>query len=221
MKNLKQPWKMDDKILVVDEHQIVITGILEILGDFKNVEYANSGEEALNKISQSSASIVITEAMLPDIPGMMFINKVVSNNPATKVIVYSACSDSGIILDAYVAGAYAYILKSDKASKILEAINKVREGKKFMDGLVSDAFINELNYSLDGINVRKNVGLSVRETQVLIRLCEGNSNQEIADHLNLSIRTIETHKYKLMKKLQISSVAGLVKYALKKKLINL
>ncbi len=212
------------RILIVEDHEVVIKGIKTLLEPYDELEivgYALDSEEAMRKVEEFRPDIVIMDINLPEVSGIEVTEKITSQYPLCRVIYYTSHVDEMLITQGFEAGAYGYVPKNFKPQELIEAIHMVNDGQKFMKGIVSEKFISSYLKSEKEKKMKQEVPLSEREMEVLKHMSQGLSNKQIADKLFISIRTVETHKHNLMKKLNIYSTAELVIYAIQNNIITI
>lgn len=212
------------RILIVEDHEVVIKGIKTLLEPYDELEivgYALDSEEAMKKVEELRPDIVIMDINLPEVSGIEVTEMITANYPLCRVIYYTSHVDEELITQGFEAGAYGYVPKNFKPQELIEAIHLVNDGQKFMKGIVSEKFISSYLKSEKEKKMKQDIPLSERELEVLKHMSEGLSNKQIADKLFISIRTVETHKHNLMKKLNIFSTAELVIYAIQNNIIKI
>ena len=212
------------KILIVEDHEVVIKGIKTLLEPYDELEivgYALDSDEAMKKVDELRPDIIIMDINLPEVSGIQITEMISEQYPLTKVIYYTSHVDEELITQGFEAGAYGYVPKNFKPQELIEAINMVNSGQKFMKGIVSEKFIASYLKSEKEKKMKQDIPLSERELEVLKHMSLGKSNKQIADELFISIRTVETHKHNLMKKLNIFSTAELVIYAIQNNIIKI
>jgi DNA-binding NarL/FixJ family response regulator len=212
------------RVLIVDDHHVVIDGIKSTLAaypEFETVGEATNGREAVKQVRSLNPDIVILDISMPDLNGIDAALQIRTFNPDIRIVVFTMYSDGEYVRDLFKAGISAYILKEDPMSDLVKAIQAVRKGETFMGtvmpgiALTRNRTAEELEYTRDGFG-----DLSLREREVLQLIAEGNSIKDIAVKLTLSPKTIESHKYHIMQKLGITTLADMTKIAIKKKLIK-
>lgn len=212
------------RILIVEDHEVVIKGIKTLLEPYDELEivgYALDSEEAMKKVEEFRPDIIIMDINLPEVSGIETTEKITSQYPLSRVIYYTSHVDEELITQGFEAGAFGYVPKNFKPQELIEAIHMVHDGQKFMKGVVSEKFIASYLKSEKEKKMKQDIPLSEREVEVLKHMSEGLSNKQIADQLYISIRTVETHKHNLMKKLNIYSTAELVIYAIQNNIIKI
>lgn len=201
------------KVLLVDDHPVVRRGIAACLSRHEQIELvgeAADGREALEKARALSPDVVITDVEMPVMNGADLTMALAKEMPGTRVLVLSVYHAPGHVLRMVQAGATGYMFKESPPEELIRGIVQVARGEPFFSENVAQIALNQVvRGQIAGVQA-----LTAREREVLIRIAEGLSNKEIADALSLGVRTIETHRERAMRKLNIHSVAGLTKYAL-------
>jgi DNA-binding NarL/FixJ family response regulator len=214
------------KVLIVDDHDIVILGLKALLSrnhDIEIVAITTDGEETIHKVEEFEPDVVVLDIDLPKISGIEVTEYITKNFPHVKVLLHTSFADEAHIVSGFEAGAAGYVPKTFKTDQLVEAIRTVHRGERYIKGSVSEMFIASYFKSKKSEEVvdQAKQSLTNREIEILKHITEGLSNQNIADQLNISVRTVEAHKHNIMKKLEIFNTAELVKYALKNKIISL
>ena len=213
------------KILLVDDHRVVIEGIKTALSDhhdFQVIGEATTGVQALMHVKSSRPDIVITDISMPDMNGIDLTFQVKKIDPGIRIIVYTMYSDREYILDLLKAGAHSYILKEEPLSELIFALTAAtHHGYYFGEKIYAQlqGYIDELT---EGGKAEDDVAaLSLREREVFVLLAEGLSVKNISSKLHISPKTVESHKYNIMEKLNVGSVIELTKIAIRKNLIEI
>ncbi len=201
------------KVLLVDDHPVVRRGIAACLSRHELIELvgeAADGREALEKARALKPDVVITDVEMPVMNGADLAMALAKELPGTRVLVLSVYHAPGHVLRMVQAGATGYMFKESPPEELIRGIVQVARGEPFFSENVAQIALNQVvRGQINGVQ-----SLTGREREVLIRIAEGLSNKEIAGALSLGVRTIETHRERAMRKLDIHSVAGLTKYAL-------
>ena len=213
------------KILIVDDHRVVIEGIksaLEEHSEFEVVGEAPNGREAV-KLSQSlRPDIVIMDISMPDLNGIDATLQIKKLCPDIRIIIFSMHANREYVIDLFMAGISAYVLKDDPLSELILALKAVCGGGTYFSTMAPKILANHMRVLEEGKNGAGGFeSLSLREREVLQMLAEGKSIKEIAEKLYISPKTVESHKYRIMSKLNAQSLADLVKIAVRKKLTPL
>ena len=212
------------RTLLVDDHDLVILGVKHLIAQYSDIDLvgiANDGEEALAKIKELSPHLVILDIDMPKFSGLEVTEKIIKLFPNIKIILHSSFIDEEHIIKGFEIGALGYVPKTYKPDMLIDAVRTVNSGEPYIKGIVSEIFLSNYNKRRVEVIEEKHPALSTREIDVLKRITEGLSNQEMADKLFISVRTVEVHKANIMKKLKIFNIAELVIYAIRHKIIVL
>jgi len=205
-------------VLIADDHAIVRSGIKQILslsGDIKTVAEATSGAEVLKLLRDESYDLLLMDMTMPGISGFDLIARIRSHHLELPILVLTMHNESQVAARALRSGANGYITKDNDPERLLEAVRKVAAGGHYIDPLLAEKMIfNSTDNSL------LHTQLSDREFEIFNLLVGGMSVNDIADRLVISNKTVSTHKVRMMKKMQASSIADLVRYAMDNKLIS-
>jgi len=212
------------KILIVDDHRVVIEGIKSALQEhpeFETVGEATDGLEAIELTKSLKPDIVIMDISMPNMNGIEATRQIKQMNPEIRIIIYTMHSDKEFVVDLFKAGISAYVLKDDPLSDLVLALKAVKDGGTYFSAMAPTVLIRHME-EMEKEAPRKDSldSLSQREKEVFLLLAEGKSNKVIADELFISPKTVESHKYHIMEKLQASSVVDLTKLAIRKNLIE-
>jgi two-component system nitrate/nitrite response regulator NarL len=210
------------KVLVVDDHPVVRKGLqscLERQPRLKVVGEASDGEEALSKTRELGPDVVLMDISMPKMSGLAVTELMRKQSPKVKVLILSMHSNREYIFRIIQAGAHGYVSKVAKPEELFRAIEMVYEGEPFFSPDIARAALNQLVSS--GGKGPPFDQLTSREREVLVLIAEGKSNKEIASKLGIGVRTIETHRERIMRRLDIHSVAGLTKFAVANGMIPL
>jgi DNA-binding NarL/FixJ family response regulator len=209
---------MIPNVLLVEDHTLVRSGIRSLLeksSEVKVVGEAGNGREALDLCRTLRPDIVLADVEMRELNGIETARQVRSEYPETKVIMLSMHSDRQYVLESLRAGALGYVLKDAALNELLTAIRTVAGGKRYLSPGLADLVIED--YARRGAGESSGgalEALSPREREILQLVAEGNSSAQIAERLCISVRTVDTHRFSLMRKLEIHSIAGLTKFAI-------
>jgi len=210
------------KVLLVDDHPVVRRGISSCLARQERlviVGEAADGLEAVRKAKELSPDIILMDIDMPQMNGLAVTEILRREMPNIKVLILSMHSNTDYVLRIIQSGARGYVLKEAPTDELVKAIETVESGQAFFSPDVARVALNQfVRGPGDGPSTSQ---LTNREREVLIQIAEGLSNKEIASHLGVGVRTVETHRERIMRKLDIHSVAGLTKFAISKGLITL
>jgi len=203
------------KVLLVDDHQIIIDGLKSLLKNNDEIAVAgeaNNGREALRILDILEIDVVLMDIDMPVLNGIDTLKEISKRGSGQKVIILSMHNEAGMIKSLIDLGASGYLLKSCSQDEMIGAIKKVSTGQSYFSTDVTLALLKPANPSNPEL---KNELLTDRETEILKLIAAGFSNKEIGDKLFISHRTVDTHRTNLMKKLDVSNIAGLISYAIK------
>ncbi len=209
-------------VYVVDDHDIVLTGMQAILQnspDITLVGSATDGVQALRDIRRLQPRVVLLDLQLPGLPGLEILRQIKEDHIPTRVLVYSMYSDISYVAEALRYGATSYLTKGAPSGKIVEAIYQTAVGHRYLSPNYDDKQI-ELYQRRAARSNTSYAELSRREREVLTLTAQGETSQAIAAQLGISVRTVENHRYRLMKKLNLRSIADLIRFAISNKLID-
>jgi two-component system, NarL family, nitrate/nitrite response regulator NarL len=204
-------------LFIVDDHQMLIDGIKSLLSDdssFEVIGEALRSEEALEKLKRKKADIIITDINMPEMSGLELTQKLKRIYPDQKILALSMFGEKTTISDMVDAGVSGYILKNTGRQELILALTTIAKGQKFFSDKVSE----ELKRADDVVDRR--YILTTREREIVKHIAKGMSHTEIGESLFISPRTVDTHRTNLMKKLEVNSIAELIKLAIQLKLID-
>jgi DNA-binding NarL/FixJ family response regulator len=212
------------KVLLADDHKIVRDGLRNLLekhADIMVAGEAEDGREALQLARKLSPDVIIMDIAMPDLNGIEATRQIVAEFPGIKVVALSMHSDKRFVSEMLKAGASAYLLKDCAFEELITAIRTIMKGKIYLSPGIAGVVIED--YIRKDSKAESTVFslLSDREREVLQLMAEGKTTKEVAAHLNLSIKTVETHRTNIMTKLNIHSIAELTKYAIREGLTSL
>jgi two-component system, NarL family, response regulator NreC len=214
---------MKIKVLLADDHKIFRDGLrtliekegMEVVGEAEN------GRKAIKLAEKLMPSMIIMDVSMPDMNGIEATRKIIAAMPAVKIIALSMHSDRRFVLGMLEAGASGYLLKDCAFGELANAIQQVSTGNTYLSPKITDVVVKGyLNKSTDSSN-KGGTLLTSREREILQLIAEGLTAKEIAAHVFLSIKTIETHRRNIMQKLNMRSTADLTKYAIREGLVSL
>lgn len=211
------------KVLIADDHKIFRDGLKSLMEsepDIKVIGEAADGKEVLNQLENIQPDVILMDISMGEAGGITTTQIVKEKFPAIKILVLSMHSESSYILKMLELGTNGYILKDAGKSEMLSAIRTVATGNSYYSSIVSAKLVEALTRRSKTTSKRDDIPLTPRELEMLKLIAEEYSNQEIANKLFISIRTVDTHKRNLLEKLKVKNTAGLVKYALKKGLLE-
>jgi len=214
------------RVLLVDDHQLLRDGLAAMLNHVEHINIvgsASSGEEAINMAQEKIPDIILMDIMMSGMTGIEATRWIKEQNPKVKVIIISQEVNQGLIGEGIKSGIEGYLPKDVDKVTLVEAINKVNAGEKYFAESITK-IVFESYYQQESGETKdkpKNKDLTKRELEVLKEVATGKTNQEVADTLFISIKTVETHKSHILDKLGLKNTAELVKYAIKNEIIEL
>lgn len=210
------------KILIADDHAITRMGIKQVFAansDFQFVCETSNGIETVNKVIELEPHLVFLDITMPHLNGIEACYQILKSKPLTKIIMITLNDPEDYFFLALEAGAHGFLRKDAPLEEFKLAVNSVLSGFKYLSPTISGKMINEyLHLKKNPVKLKKQ-SITGREKEVLTLIAEGYTSKEIAEKMNLSEKTIGTHRNNLMKKLGIHKTAELVRYALDKKII--
>lgn len=218
---------MPIKCIVVDDHTLFRDGIRRLLEsepDFEVVGEAADAVEALEKVRVLKPDVVLMDIGMPGMSSFEAARLIERNCPATKLIFLTMYEDEEYLLQCLEVGAAGYVLKDAPAPKLIHAVREVSQGRKYLSPQVLEKLVDDFRARSQGSNIHRmsrSSTLTPREREVIKMIAEGNSVKEIASLLGLSVKTVEAHKFNLMRKLDIHNKAQLVTYAIQKKIVKM
>jgi two-component system, NarL family, response regulator NreC len=212
------------RILIADDHGIVRMGLrlqLERNEEFLVVGEAADGREAVRMAEQLQPDIVIMDIAMQSLNGIQAAAQIVKNRPQTGIIMLSMHSDETYITRSLAAGARGYLLKDNAEVDLYRAVQVVAQGKPFFSPAIAKTLLEDYMSQMQQRGLQDSYDLLTdREKEILQLLAEGKSNKDVAVMLNLSTNTVETHRTRLMQKLDLHSAAEIVLYAVRKRIIS-
>jgi two-component system, NarL family, response regulator NreC len=220
---MKNQNELKIKVLLVDDHPFVRDGVRACLMQHKQFEVvgdASDGEEAITKARQCSPDIVVMDLNMPRMNGVQATRCLRGVCPCARVLILTVAAKKEFVREVVECGARGYLSKSTSAAEFISAIERIHRGETFFTPEVAQAFFDD--YVLGGGKKTspEPKRLSPRERQVLSMIVEGLANKETAGRLNLSVRTVEKHRQKIMKKLGIHKATELVKFAITRGIVE-
>ncbi len=212
------------KLLLVDDHPLVREGLRSCLVQEKNFEIvaeASDGEEAVRQAKTFLPDIILLDINMPGMNGLeaaRLLNKVI---PKSKILILTMHDNKEYVKRMVSSGVQGYVLKDSSPAELIAAITAVHRGETYFSKQVSQEVLNDYVKTVRTKTRKGGVELSQRESEVLGLIAEGMSNKEIASRLFVSVRTVETHRERIIRKLDIHTVAGLTRYALTKGIAKL
>jgi two-component system nitrate/nitrite response regulator NarL len=197
------------RILIVDDHPMVAQGIQSVLESYQELEIVgtlNNGRAVVDQLEHLNPDVILMDLNMPEMGGLTATEMVLERRPSTRVLVLTMHDSPEYISSALAHGAMGYVLKDVPTEEIKLAIDAVMRGEKYLCTGAAGSLEPKLNGDREA--------LTGREQTVLLQLAQGKSNKDVATELEISVRTVETHRKNIKRKLGISSTAGLTRYAM-------
>ena len=207
------------RILIADDHDVVRSGLrrtVEAQPNWQVVAEAADGKEAVERAMETMPDVAVIDYSLPLINGVDATRQIRAAQPRTEVLIFTMHDNEALIQEVLKAGARGYLLKTDASRHLIGAIEALAAHKPFFTGKVSEALLD--SFLLDP--ARERLALTYRERGVVQLVAEGYTNKQIAGLLGISLKTVETHRASVMRKLNLSSSAALVRYAIRNRIVE-
>jgi DNA-binding NarL/FixJ family response regulator len=211
------------RIIIADDHELVRRGLVATLADIRGwtvVAEASNGRKAVELVASHHPDIAILDLSMPELNGLDATRQILTLNEPTRVLILSAHESQQLIREVLKAGAQGYVLKSDAGRILVSAVEALLEGRPFFTSkvgqLVLDGYLRGTPLEADN----SMPALSAREREIVQLLAEGRSNKEVARVLGISVKTAETHRSNIMRKMEFGSLADLIRFAVRNKIID-
>lgn len=212
------------RILVADDHEVVREGLralLERQPGWVVCGEAGTGREAVAETLRLKPDVVIMDISMPELNGLDATPRILEHLPDTRILILSAHDSERLIRHMLTSGARGYMLKTDAGKALTAAVQALAEGQLFFTGAVSRVILGAKQHSQpDALPPPDSDALTSREREILKLLAEGMTNKQVASHIHASVKTVETHRSRLMAKLNLHSLTDLVRYAIQHEIIH-
>ena len=215
---------MSVKIILADDHRIMREGLRALLEKEAGIEViaeADNGRTTVELSRELNPDVVVIDIGMPDLNGIDATRQIVSESPAVKVIALSMHSDRKFVREMLSAGASGYLLKDSAFEELGTALSTVINNQTYLSPKIADTVVKDYLGKVEPKESKVSPALTKREREVLQLIAEGKTTKDIASHLYVSIKTIETHRKQIMDKVGLNSVAELTKYAIREGLTSL
>lgn len=215
---------MKISILLADDHKILRNGIRALLAkepDFEVVGEADSGRTAIELACELKPDVIIMDIGMPDMNGIEATKEILSRVPCIQVLALSTYSDKRFIVEMLNAGATGYLVKDCAFDEMLSAVRSVAANQRYIAPKLLETFIDDYMKNKCTNSMMKKTRLTPRESEVLRLIAQGYNTKRIASELNISVKTVDTHRQNIEHKLELQSVADLTKYAIRVGLISI
>src|SRR5262249_22550099 len=212
------------RIVLADDHDVVRRGLRELLEEHEGWEVcgeAANGREAIEMVKKFRPHVAVVDLAMPELNGLEATRHIRKESPETEVLVFTMHESEQLVREVLAAGARGFVLKSDAARHLTNALEALVQHKPFFTSKVSELVLGEfLKAGKQGNDVVAPSVLTPREREIVQLLAESKSNKEISTILKISVKTVETHRAAIMRKLHISSIVELVHYAVRNELVE-
>ncbi len=216
---------MSIHVFLADDHAVVRDGLrmlLEAGGDIKVVGHAADGLQAVREVNRIKPDVVVMDISMPKLDGIEAARRIRQTHPRIEIVILSVHSSSEHLFRALRAGAKGYLLKESAGEEVVKAVCAVYSGVRYFSPSITETMIQEFVQLREVASEKSPLErLSSREHEILRLLAEGRSNPEIAEFLHISVKSVETYRSRMMQKLGIRDLAGLVKFAIQHGLTSL
>ncbi|CAI8947091.1 response regulator [Pseudomonas sp. IT-P260] len=217
---------MTCNLLLVDDHSLIRAGVRALVLDIPGyavVGEASDGSQLLEMVEHLAPDIVLLDISMKETGGLEALQRLKRVRPQSKVLILSMHTDPALIMQALESGAHGYLLKDTTATELEHALEALRNNERYLSPAIAHTVINQAltRTQKNPPEVAESHNLTARQLEILRLIVRGKSTREIANGLGLSIKTVETHRSQIMKRLQIYDVAGLVLFAVREQIISL
>jgi DNA-binding NarL/FixJ family response regulator len=216
---------MKIRVLVADDHAIIREGLRVMLGnqpDMEVVAVATNGREAIRLVDEHDLDVAVMDVSMPELNGIEAIQQIMPRHPQLEVVVLSIHDTKPYVFRALKAGARGYLIKETAGLEVVDAVRAVHRGERYLSQRIADLLtepsFRKLDSLMDGGPLE---ALSPREREILQLVAEGRTSQEIGERLSISPKTVDTYRSRLMQKIRVDDLAGLVKFAIQHGVISL
>jgi DNA-binding NarL/FixJ family response regulator len=217
---------MSFKILIADDHEIVRRGLRSMMtgqADWEVVGEAITGRQAVEEARRLKPDVVIMDIGMPELNGLEATRQILKDQPTTEVLILTMHESEQLIREVLDTGARGYMLKSDAGRDLVAALEALRKHKPFFTTKVSEMVLTGFlrgGPAIEEVDDAPRLRLTPREREIVQLLAEGKSNKEVANSLNISVKTAETHRSRIMAKLGLRSIGELVRYAVRNRIVE-
>ena len=211
------------RILIADDHELIRRGLVSALADrpdWSIVAEAADGRQACELAARLAPDIAVLDLTMPELNGLDATREIRAATPKTRILIVTAHESEQLIRDVLDAGAMGYVLKSDAGRVLVQAIEALLDERPFFTSKVARVVLEGYLRSGEDSVTQAAVALSPRERQIVQLLAEGSNNKEVARALQLSVKTVETHRSNIMRNMEFGSLADLVRYAIRNKIVD-
>jgi DNA-binding NarL/FixJ family response regulator len=211
------------RILIADDHELIRRGLVAALADrpeWSVVAEASNGRQACELAARLAPEIAVLDLTMPELNGLDATRQIRASTPKTRILIVTAHESEQLIREVLDAGAMGYVLKSDAGGMLVQAVEALLDERPFFTSKVARFVLEGYLRSGEDSAAQSASVLSPRERHILQLLAEGNNNKEVARALQLSVKTVETHRSNIMRKMEFNSLPDLVRYAIRNKIVD-
>jgi DNA-binding NarL/FixJ family response regulator len=212
------------RVLIADDHQVMRRGVravVELIPDWEVCGEASTGRDAVEMAERLQPEIVIMDVSMPELNGLEATRQIRKISPNTEVLMFTGLETEEMVRQVFEAGARSYILKTDGREQLESALRSLAEHKPYFTTKIGEILFARFLQGKTRVDEEAAEGrLTDREREIVQLLAEGSSNKEVADRLGISVKTVETHRAAVMKKLKFKSFSDLVRYAIRNHIIS-
>ena len=212
------------RVMIVDDHNIVREGIRNLLEKFSDIAVvaeADNGRSALQAVGEFFPDLVLMDMSMPGMNGIEATQRIIAEHPKVRVLILSMHKDKRFVSQAFHAGAKGYLLKDCASAALVKAIHTVALGEMYICPEIIEVVMDDYIKRIPDSFAQLDVPLTPREREVLQLIAEGSNAKNIGFHLKINVKTVDTHRQQVMKKLKLFSVAELTKYAIREGVISI
>jgi DNA-binding NarL/FixJ family response regulator len=211
------------RILIADDHELIRRGLAAVLADrpdWSIVGEAADGRQACELAARLTPEIVVLDLTMPQLNGLDATRQIRISTPKTRILIVTAHESEQLLREVLDAGAMGYVLKSDAGRVLVQAIEALLDDRPFFTSKVARSVLEGYLRSSENASTQSALALSPRERHIVQLLAEGSNNKEVARTLQLSVKTVETHRSNIMRKMEFGSLADLVRYAIRNRIVD-
>jgi len=211
------------KVFIADDHKILRESLIILLSRDENIEVigeAADGQEAFGKICNLKPDVAVLDISLPGLNGLDLAAKLQQEIPDVKIVILTMHKSEDFVARALFAGVKGYVLKENALEELIQSIQKVHEGGMFLSNTITELVVNSYMKESQTGTHDASKSMSTREREILQLLAEGYNNKDVSEKLNLSIKTVETHRANIMRKMGFKNITELVLYAVRNHMVQ-
>lgn len=213
---------IEKTVLIADDHQMMRAGLAKLIEGFsgyKLIAEASDGLEAIKECKKNAPDIIVMDIAMPNINGLLACEQITSVQSNIKVLILSTYSDEEYVIQALKSGASGYLLKDSAPQELLTALQSVTGSQTYLSPSISHTLVNRLLKPSDSVENKLEL-LTTKQRQILQLIVSGKTSKQCAELLNVSTKTVESHRAQIMQKLEIGDLPGLVRFAIRVGLIG-